>query len=97
MANNMSKLYAKLWNCVLVQDVSYSVKLKAIDRYFMGLHLFGKEHYYQSGFWLYSAIDSYEPSEYNRIVDFGEEKSFSLYAEALLKQSKCWKVSSANR
>lgn len=53
----------------------------------MGLHLFDKKKYDQARFWIYSAIDSYEKSEYNRVVDFGEEKSHSLYAETLLKQS----------
>lgn len=65
----------------------FSAKLKPIDSYFMGYYLYGKKEYYPAGFWLYSSILSYEESDFNKIVSFGKEKLFELYAETLLRQS----------
>ncbi|XP_058982692.1 uncharacterized protein LOC101899183 [Musca domestica] len=64
----------------------YDVKLSAVDCYFMGLHLSAKKNYYLSGFWLYNAIETYQNSDYNTIIDYGLDKPNALYAEALEKQ-----------
>ena len=65
----------------------FSVKMKSIDAYFMGHYLLTKHQYYEAGFWLYSALMKYKTNEFNRIVDYGKEKPFELYAETLMHQS----------
>ena len=65
----------------------FSVKMKSIDAYFMGQYLFTNHQYYEAGFWFYSALMKYKTNEFNRIVDYGKEKPFELYAETLMHQS----------
>ena len=73
--------------CYLKHFVSFSVKMKPIDAYFMGHYLFTKHQYYEASFWLYDAIIRYKANEFNHIVDFGKEKPLELYAETLMRQS----------
>lgn len=65
-----------------------SVRLKSIDRYYMGHHLFVEKKFYYSASWTFTAIMSYEASDYNELVDYTEDKVYILYAETLMKQSK---------
>ncbi|XP_073817096.1 prolyl 4-hydroxylase subunit alpha-1-like [Musca autumnalis] len=70
----------------ILNGKQYDAKLSAVDCYFMGLHLFAKKSYYQAGFWLYNAIELYENSDYNKIIDYGLDKPNALYGEVLVKQ-----------
>lgn len=67
--------------------------MKSIDCYFMGYYMFSKHYFYPAGFWLYTSIMNYEENNYfNNIIDFGKEKALELYAETLVKQSKCLRL-----
>ncbi|XP_075148852.1 prolyl 4-hydroxylase subunit alpha-2-like [Haematobia irritans] len=66
----------------------YETKLKPIDQYYIGKYLYDIEGYYHAAYWMYNAIQSYESTNYAKILDFGSETIHALYAENLLKQNR---------
>ncbi|XP_073817092.1 prolyl 4-hydroxylase subunit alpha-2-like isoform X2 [Musca autumnalis] len=72
----------------ILNNKQYNVQMKPIDLYFMGYHLFSQEKFFHSAYWTYQAILTFEESEYNKIMDFGQEKIYGLYGETLVKQNR---------
>lgn len=72
----------------IINGKKYDTKLSALDCYAMGFELFGRKDYIGAGFWLYSAINSYEENALLRLYDLSRAKIMELYAETLLRQSR---------
>ncbi|XP_073817113.1 prolyl 4-hydroxylase subunit alpha-2-like [Musca autumnalis] len=67
----------------ILNGKQYDAKLSSIDKYYMGVHLYGKKIYDGAVIWFNLAIDSYQNSDFNKIVNHNLGITYYMYAEAL--------------
>ncbi|XP_037954287.1 prolyl 4-hydroxylase subunit alpha-1-like isoform X2 [Teleopsis dalmanni] len=66
----------------------YEAKLSSLDCYTIGVGLFDREMYYDAGFWLYIALESYDQNDLFTAIEFNKVKILEMYAETMLKHNR---------